>query len=388
MKQGDLHTVWERDGDLERIKACFAGLEAAETQKESIKQRLLENLSQITPPPSPDRDRGMKRRLKSVWGRWHWKVLIPVAAAVLLIIAVGQGWPRDFLNKSENVAVNTPGVNDASGSASAGNGNNGKSAGNQARDGSGSTAAVPSQMPANGSAGSAADASGLADNLANGSSQAAQTAPAQTAGGKGSSGSAQDNAASGSEAQTRPAGNTSLANGEGAVSPSLPGTMLPGVSSSLPPKIEYTLDITLIAKNVGQVTQNFSQSAQGYKGSFVVNTDGAGTPVQFVVKVPIENLTDFRGEIGSHGTIVASNLNQNNISGSYYAAQSQLNQRQAEEQNDLKSMSNAETDEEVLTLKKSLQELAGQIKTLSNQIKDWDDNLRYVTVNIQVLISR
>lgn len=110
IKNDDPIKMWEQDGDLEKMRRFFTRI-TEDGRKEKIKQLVLAKLAQerdssdrenSTADPQLDSTRLNKNPLLRIWlrtkqfwqnswQRWRWKMTLPVAALVLVVVIGQQG---------------------------------------------------------------------------------------------------------------------------------------------------------------------------------------------------------------------------------------------------------------------------------------------------------
>jgi len=106
MKRTDLTSLWEKDGDLKRMKAFFDRIqvdsEGNEQIKQSIKQKALEKIvKEEHKGLTPSSKEGLVQRLHARFvlsGIGRWKIGVSVVGLAILVI-IGQG----VINSSWNL---------------------------------------------------------------------------------------------------------------------------------------------------------------------------------------------------------------------------------------------------------------------------------------------
>lgn len=335
----DAYTLWEQEGDLERMKLFFQEIRPDAEQKERIKRLALEKIREEElkasreesprnipiPELSPKESFRHKavRVIKSFWWRWQWKLAVPVVA-LLMVAFIGIG--MEGMNSSSKRA--------------------GQGAMNQAAIyGSSSDAAAPEMASA-------------PDFNTNQSLKAERDTLYSIKAGT----TTQDQVSiKFSEAETPPA------------------------EEGLEKKITYTFNATLQVENVSQALSQVSQAIAEMGGYVVESSEShyqGSSSAYATFKIPAHNLEGFRGSLEQFGKVLNSSTGSVDITNDYYDYQARLKTLTAQEERYLEILQEAKTVEDILNIESYLSSTRMQIEQLQGQLKLWDHQVAYSTVTI------
>lgn len=358
----DLTSLWEEDGDLQRMKEFFNAMAGDTEDKEkiklSIKEKALEKLAKTEGLAElPAYQEGKEKRnfqagrylpKWNLGGRWtgQWKLALPAAVLALLIV-LGQG----ALNGSWNLMPRMGGSMEKS---------------TQSAD----TARPEAATPGN---------------------------PSGAGGGEGfslKSKSASDSAGfNGSGAGQPEAPQDSGVNSAALESKALPSVRqeiqeTPPAGQEMPRKVTHNLDLTLEVAEVGEAVDKISQEAEKLGGYVVTSQESNSdhySSAYLSVKIPADQLNGWRDSLSAWGKILDQRLQANDITNEYYDSQARLQVLAAEEKRYLEILGQAKTVDDVLRVEASLSNVRQQIEQLQGQLKLWDHQVDYSTVNLQIV---
>jgi predicted DNA-binding protein YlxM (UPF0122 family) len=330
MMKKDVFTLWEQEGDLERMKLFFNNFGPGLEEKERIKQLAMEKIrleeKRITQPeesskwseiplspykaPETFRERAL-RAIKSLWWRWQWKFAVPVIALVLIVF-LGQGGMNGFLNLPQGM------MGKASHSES---------------------------MPQK--------AIGSYD-MANQASPKSVAPTAPTDSGVGISGIASGAPTANGAAKSKMEGTSSMS-----IAPPLPqpGPQIPPADEGLPRKITYNINSSLQVEDVNLALDRITQDAKS-RGGYVVessqNQYQNNSSAHVTLKVPTTELEGFRGLLSDYGKVLNEQTTANDITNQYYDADTRLRSLEAQEARYLEILKEAHTVEDILKIESYL----------------------------------
>jgi len=342
----DLTSLWEEEGDLQRMKAFFHTIqsdsEGNEQIKQSIKQKALEKMAQEERVGLPlvGKEGLVQRtrtRLRSMLGQQQWKLGIPVVALALLVI-IGQGIMKGSFNLLSRIG------NPEIASQSTG---------------------MTQQAPSAGSVGSTEANVGGAPND---SSVARDIAAPQPASSKSTS--------------------DSTAKGAGPILPVPPDqAVVPPADAGIPRKLIHDLTLTLEVAAINDSVTKISREVQQL-GGYVVESQQIGSDRQssahMTLKIPADKLNGLRDSLSKGGKILDERLLANDITNQYYDSQARLQTLETEEKRYLEIINQAKTVEDVLKVENALGNIRQQIEQLKGQLKLWNNIVDYSTVNLQL----
>ncbi len=104
----------------------------------------------------------------------------------------------------------------------------------------------------------------------------------------------------------------------------------------------------------------------------------------FTIRVPQEHYADLTGALEQVGHITSLNSYADNITSQYTDTQSRLNAYETEEQRLLEIMAQAETVEDLISLESRLSDIRYQKEALTSQLQNWDNQVSYSTVTLNL----
>ncbi len=359
MMKKDVFTLWEQEGDLERMKLFFNNVGPGLEEKERIKQLAMEKIHEeekrilqpetsskrLEIPQSPYnapetfRERVL-RGLKSLWWRWQWKFAVPVIALVLIVF-IGQVGMNGFLNlplgmmgkasHSESMPQRATGSYDMA---------------NQA-----SPKSVAPTAPTDSGFGISGPAAG--DPPVNGAAESKVEAPST------------------------------------AIAPSMPQPQpqMPPADEGLTRKITYNINASLQVEDVNLALERVIQDVKS-RGGYIVessqNQYQSNSSAHVRLKVPSTQLEGFRGVLPDYGKVLNEQITANDITNQYYDADTRLRSLEAQETRYLEILKEAHTVEDILKIESYLGNIRTQIEQLKGQLKLWDHEVSYSTISINL----
>ncbi|MDA8228103.1 MAG: DUF4349 domain-containing protein [Desulfitobacterium hafniense] len=360
--------LWEEDGDLERMKLFFSNVEANTERKERIKQIALQKLAEVD-QVAPNDSRPMSEResidlelrkeslrlrigrtLKSIWWRWQWKIAVPVVGIIILIMIgqSGMGNPLQLLSMG-----------------------NSQSKASYDMAASGVVGAVPS--------GQAALNSEIANETANREVQsfrAEKKAEMQAPAPKTSASFADSaNSTKGEAARNS------------AVVPPLPEPSSPPADPDLPRKITHYYSFNLQVEKVENSIERLKQEVTKL-GGYIVESQQYGDTKNpsgnIVIKIPADKYEGVRAILPELGKILTQTSRANDITNQYYDTETRLRNWEAQEKRYLEILAQAKTVEDVMKVEGALGNIRMQIEQLKGQIKLWNHEIAYSTIQINL----
>lgn len=346
-RKTDLESLWEKDGDLQRMKTFFHKTEAAldnEQIKQSIKQKALTIIAEeaereVLPVTSKE---GLVHRIRTklglISGMGRWKIGVSVVGLALLVI-IGQG----ALNSSWTL--------------------------------------FPSAGSKSESTQSVARAPQVTDSTERGEPALKGKLDDGSALNSGADRKATSSFGSASSAAPSPE-NTTIA-----PLPPYQAVALPA-DAEIPRKITYNLTLTLQVASINDVVSQINQEVEQLGGYITESqqseTDRKST-AQMMLKIPADKLKQLQNSLSSWGKVLDQRLLANDITNEYYDSQTRLQTLEAEEKRYLEILNQAQTVDDVLKVENSLGNIRQQIEQLKGQLKLWNNQVDYSTVNLQLV---
>jgi len=332
VSEKDLTALWEEDGDLERMKAFFQSIDADLSKKDQIKHLTLEKLAQADAASKPD--------------QLHTAGKIPNPAPIPATNLSGSTWKERFA---------------------------------ALRRGWGFKLAVPVVLLGLLLIGLQLRNPQLSDlgvgNSGQQQSVKSEAAPPET------------------ERLKRSPNMSALSEDKAAGSYSsiagtpLPVPEVPPADSGVARKITQNLAVSMQVDDVQAVTDKISSLAQA-AGGYVVesrqNGTGRNSTGNISVKLPAPKLNGFKAEIPSWGTVLDQHLTSNDITNQYYDAENRLQSWEAEQKRYLDILNQAKSVDDILKVENSLANIRQQIEQLKGQLKLWNNQVDFSTVQFQL----
>lgn len=328
-KRTNLISLWEEDGDLEQMRTYFKTMTAASKTnaetKQSIKQKALDKIvsEQWGEVPMTGKERVINRlRTKlSTFGGARRWKLGLAVTGLIFLIIVGQG----TMNSARHLLPQMGSL------------------------------ASKSQMP-------------------------------QMMAGSSTSLAVEDRASQST------ASSESTANPSVKMAPIAPPTPVPNeaapADASTPRKITQDVSLTLEVTNLSNSFNQISQAVQ-QMGGYVAESQQNGSENQasahMTVKVPADKLNGLKDSLSTLGKIVDQHTVANDITNQYYDSQGRLQTLEAEEKRYLEILNQAKTVDDVLKVENALGNIRQQIEQLKGQLKLWNNQVDYSTVNLQLV---
>lgn len=120
---------------------------------------------------------------------------------------------------------------------------------------------------------------------------------------------------------------------------------------------------------------NYYQAARGNTGNRWAH---------FTIRIPSENFNTLTTSLSTLGNVPYCNTYSENITRSYYDVQSRLTAYKTQETRLLEMLSIAETVEDMLAIQQQLTEVQYEIDSLTSTLSNYDNEVRYSTVNLSV----
>lgn len=159
-----------------------------------------------------------------------------------------------------------------------------------------------------------------------------------------------------------------------------------GINNS---KIIKTAEIDLETKNYTKAIESiistvkekggYIQSSKSY-GSYDDNSRGAN----YVIRMPKSYFDEFITNVGNLGKITSSSTQGENISSQYYDTEAHLKALKVQEDRLLELLKKSGSLKDILEIENQLSNVRYQIESLTSSLKNWDNQVDYSTININV----
>ena len=164
-----------------------------------------------------------------------------------------------------------------------------------------------------------------------------------------------------------------------------------------PSKIIYSADATVettdfdgsIAKLLALVEQNkgwieaSSMSGANYRS--IARGSSYNRSASYTLRIPSDKFELLMGSLSEIGNVPYSHTYTENVTSQYYDTQARLTAYQTQETRLLEMMEKAETVSDVIAIEEKLTELRYQIESLQSALKNWDRQVSYSTIDLEVM---
>ena len=164
-----------------------------------------------------------------------------------------------------------------------------------------------------------------------------------------------------------------------------------------PSKIIYSADATVettdfdgsIAKLLALVEQNkgwieaSSMSGANYRS--IARGSSYNRSASYTLRIPSNKFELLMGSLPEIGNVPYSHTYTENVTSQYYDTQARLTAYQTQETRLLEMMEKAETVSDVIAIEEKLTELRYQIESLQSTLKNWDRQVSYSTICLEVM---
>ena len=104
----------------------------------------------------------------------------------------------------------------------------------------------------------------------------------------------------------------------------------------------------------------------------------------YQLRIPVESFKGFNESLSTLGNVPYSSSSATNITMEYQDTSARLTARQTEQTRLLELLSKAETVEDVMSIESRLSDVRYEIESLTSQIKNWDNQVSYSTLSIEI----
>lgn len=158
-------------------------------------------------------------------------------------------------------------------------------------------------------------------------------------------------------------------------------------SADVDGKFIYTADLSLetttFEDSITALTDLVS-SLEGYAEQSYVENRGSYRYASFTLRLPAQSLETFTAQAGTLCLTVYSSTNVEDISFVYYDTQGRLQTQQIKMERLQALLTQAETMEDLLTIEDAISDTQWEIDNLSGEIKYYDSQVNYATVNLSL----
>lgn len=179
-------------------------------------------------------------------------------------------------------------------------------------------------------------------------------------------------------------GGTQLESGSGAAPEGSPEKLIYSASAT----VETTEFDGTIEKLSALVEQygGFVESSSVNGSNYYTQSRGYSSTrcASYVIRVPSNKFSALMGSLSTLGNVPYSHTYTENITAQYYDTDARLTAYQVQEARLLEMMEAAKTVEDLIAIEEKLTELRYQIESLQSTLKNWDRQVAYSTLDLEV----
>ena len=163
-----------------------------------------------------------------------------------------------------------------------------------------------------------------------------------------------------------------------------------------PEKIIYSADATVETTEFEQTLDKLQALVQQY-GGFIESSSINGSnyysqargyansrSAYYCIRIPSARFSELMGSLSTLGNVPYTHSYTENITSRYYDVQARLTAYETQEQRLLEMMEMAETVSDIIVIEDRLTELRYQIESLQSTLNNWDRQVSYSTVQVNV----
>ena len=163
-----------------------------------------------------------------------------------------------------------------------------------------------------------------------------------------------------------------------------------------PEKLIYSASATVETTEFDQTIEKLSALVEQY-GGFVESSSINGSNyytqsrgysseryASYVIRVPSGKFSAMMGSLSTLGNVPYSHTYTENITAQYYDTDARQTAYQTQEARLLEMMEAAETVEDLIAIEEKLTELRYQIESLQSTLKNWDRQVAYSTLDLEI----
>ena len=173
------------------------------------------------------------------------------------------------------------------------------------------------------------------------------------------------------------------------------GTEGGDVPDENPEKIIYSADATVettefdktleeLAALIKECGWGQSSSINGANYYSISRGSSYNRSADYTIRIPSDKFQTVMGSLSTLGNVPYSYTYTENVSAQYYDVQSRLTAYKTQETRLLEMMEKAQTVEDTITIEEKLTELQYKIDSLQSSLNNWDRQVNYSTISLNV----
>lgn len=155
-------------------------------------------------------------------------------------------------------------------------------------------------------------------------------------------------------------------------------------------KIVKTANVELQTKTFDKTVNSILKSVED-KGGYIQNSKSYGSDdedntreADYTIRIPKDYFETFLSNVGNLGKVISCSTTGDNISSQYYDTQAHIKALQVQEQRLLELIKQSGSLKDMLEIENQLSSVRYQIESLTSTMKNWDNEVDYATVNINI----
>ena len=139
--------------------------------------------------------------------------------------------------------------------------------------------------------------------------------------------------------------------------------------------------LELVEENKGWIE---SSSMNGANYRSIARGSSYNRSASYTLRIPSDRFEPLMGSLSEIGNVPYSHTYTENVTSQYYDTQARLTAYQTQETRLLEMMEKAETVSDVIAIEEKLTELRYQIESLQSTLKNWDRQVAYSTLDLEI----
>lgn len=154
-------------------------------------------------------------------------------------------------------------------------------------------------------------------------------------------------------------------------------------------KIIKTAEVQLETKNYTKAIDGILSTVKG-KGGYIQSSKSYGSSddksrgAYYVIRMPKDYFDEFLLNVGNLGKITSSSTQGENITSQYYDTDAHLKSLKVQEDRLLELLKKSGSLKDILEIENQLSNVRYQIESLTSSLKNWDNQVDYATISINV----
>ncbi len=153
-------------------------------------------------------------------------------------------------------------------------------------------------------------------------------------------------------------------------------------------KIIQNARITMEVRSPKEAASKLQEEA-GSKGGYVSDISERQLSdelifIQMTIRIPADAFTEYHARVVDLGTVIDSRIWSEDVTEEYVDLQARLDNFKSEEEALRRILEDAETVDEMMSVRRQLTQIRGEIESLEGRLRYLDDRVSYSTLNINL----